>query len=118
MTILAGALALAAVTSAHAQCKTKLAVEGIWNRQTAPGHFEYDMQIRNVTKKPLSYQIDFKNLPSGVNIQPTIKSASPLAPGAALPIRLGFGTNSAFNSNTVSVGFDTPGSAITFSKCM
>jgi hypothetical protein len=117
---IASALFLAAATSAHAQaCKNKVAIGSIYSRPTSAGHFEYIVQLVNTTKKPLSWQLDFKNLPTGVNpYKPQMTSGtSPLAPGTPTSIRIGSGTNANVSVNTVSVGFDTPGSAITVSNC-
>jgi hypothetical protein len=121
LSIIAGVIALAGATSAHAQangCKAKVGVATVYGRQTSPGHFEYVVQLINGTKKPVSWQLDFRNLPSGVNpYKPQMMSTAPLAAGASQAIRFGTGTNANVSTNTVSVGFDTPGSAITVSNC-
>ena len=118
--IIAGALLLAAATFAPAQmCKNKVAMGTVYGRQTGPGRYEYIMQLANATKKPISWQVDFRNMPAGVNVyKPQMTSGtSPLAAGASTTIRFGSGTNANIALNTVSVGFDTPGSAITVSNC-
>ncbi len=120
-TLCAAGLILAAAVPAHAQanaCKGKIFATTVYGHQTAPGHFEYILQLQNGSKKPLGWQVDFKNMPAGVNVyKPTQTSTAPLASGAATSIRFGTGTNASVSSNNVSVDYDKPGAAITVSNC-
>ena len=119
--MLASFLVLAAVHSAHAQasaCKSKVVVVAIYGHQTSPGRYEYILQLHNLTRKPVTYQIDFKNLPPGVNAyKPSVQSSSPLAAGDATSLRFGSGTNANITLNSVSIGYDTPTSAVNVSNC-
>jgi hypothetical protein len=119
--MLASFLALAAAYPAHAQanaCKTKVAITSIYGHQTGPGRYEYILQLQNLTRKPVNYQIDFKNMPQGVNAyKPSVQSSSPLAAATTTSVRFGSGTNSNMTLNSVSIGYDTPTSAVNVSNC-
>jgi len=119
--ILACIALLGIIGSAHAQanlCKNKVFITNIYPHQTGSGRYEYILQVQNATKKPSTYLISFRTMPTGVTVNtPTITSSSPLAPGAGASLRFATGSNANINVNSVSIGYDAPGSAITISNC-
>jgi len=105
----------------HAQtktCRAKLVIDSVYQKGLGSGKYEYFLQIRNATDQPLHWQLNFKDLPSGVRVERSeISGQEPLAGHASKTLRFGAGTNAGINVTSVSIGYDVNGKNITASNC-
>lgn len=108
-------------TTVHAQaktCRTRLVLDALYQKALGGGKYEYYLHIRNSTDQPLNWQLNFRDLPSGVRAERTqLSSETPLPAHGSKAIRFATGTNANVNLTTVSVGYDVNGKSITASNC-
>lgn len=121
LTVAAVLLPLISSLPSHAQskaCRGKIVIDSVYGRGLGGGRYEYYLQIHNATSEPLHWQLNFKDLPSGVRADRSELSAQqPLAAHSTLTLRFATGTNASMNLNSVSLGYDVSGKNITASNC-
>lgn len=106
--VLIASLATPLVASAqtNTQCRGRALIDAIYQSGMGDNRYEYFVQVRNQTSKPMKMELVFSSKPNDVTL------FSPSLPGIALPsygsktIRFGYGKNSNINSGTVTVSYD------------
>jgi hypothetical protein len=123
---LSAALTAAALTlsgAAHAaSCKGVVAIDSVY-QQGSNGSFEYFVQVRNETQKPVHVDVEARQFPANVKI------FSPSMPGVALDttskrvekLRFANGSNDQIHNGTVSRAYDSrpsgPGAYVLVTNC-
>lgn len=101
------ATALMLPVSAQAACKGNAFIDSVYQNGMGGTDYEYFVQVRNQTSKPIKMDLVFASLPKNVTLfSPTLPGIT-LQAYASQTIRFGKGTNGNINTGTVTVAYDS-----------
>jgi len=107
---LTGLVALTGPAQAADECRGRMFINSIWPAGTDEDGYDYIVQIRNNTDKPLSADIVLGDFGEKITIPAITIPSKPVAPWQTYQTRIGTGKDPNINPGTVRFLYDQPAS--------